>query len=185
VLLGGEYENGLDEKLQLLIFSLVLSTNSKRILELGTREWCSALALLAGVKCLGGTVTSVDINPNITFRCPDDLNPYWEFIVSDALNFLEGNTKSYDLIYIDDWHSCPHVLKELELLKEYITPSTIILMHDAMVNSWPEYNLFEGHPDNGEHGEGGVAQALFDLDLSVWEYSTIPIQHGLTILRKK
>lgn len=177
--------NRLDEKLGLLFLSMVISTNSHRILELGTREGCSTLPFLYAAYLLNGSVTSVDIDPNISFKCPDEFKPHWNFIVSDSIKFLENDESIYDLIYIDDWHSCPHVTKEIQLIENNITNSTIILLHDTMSNSSPEYNIFPDRTPDDEFGLGGVAQAILNLDLDVWEYSTIPIQHGLTILRKK
>jgi len=34
-------------------------------------------------------------------------------------------------------------------------------------------------------GGGGPYKALLELDMDKWEYATIPVNHGLTILRKK
>lgn len=167
----------------LVFFSIALQNKSKRILELGVREGGSTFPFLVASKTLGGTTTSVDIKTPI-FNCPDDLKPYWNFYKDDAVSFLSKITEpEYDIIYVDDWHSYEHVKTELSLIEKISTPETIILLHDAMPNSAPYYSLTYNQGD--EFGGGGVAKALLELDPTIWEYATLPVNHGLTILRKK
>ena len=133
-----------------------------------------------------GFVTSIDIN-DTNFSPPDELKNYMEFIKTDAIDFLEKTDKTipYDLIYIDDWHSYKHVKKELEEIDIISDENTIILLHDLMGNSEPNYWSPIDYDENGEWGLGGPYRAVEELDKEKWEWMTIPTNHGLTILRKK
>jgi len=167
----------------LTFFSIALQIRAKNILELGVREGGSTFPFLVASKELGGNTTSIDIN-NPIFNCPNDLRPYWTFIRTEAITFLQTITEpNYDLIYVDDWHSALQVRTELELIDKISTPNTIILLHDTMPNSVPNYSLTYKMGD--EWAGGGPYKALTELDMDKWEYATIPVNHGLTILRKK
>jgi len=168
----------------LTFFSIALQMKTKKILELGVREGGSSYPFLVASKVLGGHVTSVDINSDV-WRPPEDLAQYQTFIQSDAIDFLINNTEKYDLIYVDDWHSYPHVKKELEEIDRVSDENTIILLHDLMGNSEPNYWSPIDYDENGEWGLGGPYRAVEELDKEKWEWMTIPINHGLTILRKK
>jgi predicted O-methyltransferase YrrM len=168
----------------LTFFSIALQMKTKKILELGVREGGSSYPFLVASKVLGGHVTSVDIDSNV-WRPPKDLAQYQTFIQSDAIEFLINNTEKYDLIYVDDWHSYPHVKKELEEIDRVSDENTIILLHDLMGNSEPNYWSPIDYDENGEWGLGGPYRAVEELDKEKWEWMTIPINHGLTILRKK
>jgi predicted O-methyltransferase YrrM len=168
----------------LTFFSIALQMKTKKILELGVRDGGSSYPFLVASKVLGGHVTSVDINSYV-WRPPEDLAQYQTFIQSDAIDFLINNTEKYDLIYVDDWHSYPHVKKELEEIDRVSDENTIILLHDLMGNSEPNYWSPIDYDENGEWGLGGPYRAVEELDKEKWEWMTIPINHGLTILRKK
>ena len=110
------------------------------------------------------------------------------------LGVYEGNTsvplafgasKSYyDLVYIDDWHEYSHVKRELELIDKLIDNKSIILLHDLMAFTYPVYHQpLEANKDT-EWGEGGPTRAVFELNKDHWEWSTIPVNNGLTILRR-
>jgi predicted O-methyltransferase YrrM len=168
------------------LFSIAIEIKAKKILELGVRDGKTTLPLLLAAKLNGGVVTSVDINDTI-FSPPDELKAHTEFIKMDAIEFLEkiDKTQPYDLIYIDDWHAYKHVKKELEIIDKMVSPKTVILLHDLMYgNHAPHY-----HSDltlqNGQWAEGGPYRAVAELNQQFWEFSTIPVNNGLTILRKK
>lgn len=168
----------------LTMFSLSVSINAKKILELGVRDGNTTLPFLLAAKETGGMVHSVDLDPT-RFQCPDDLRIYWKFYQSDALKWLEQNNTQYDIVYVDDWHAYSHVKQELEMLESMISPSGLILLHDLMYsNAQPDYrsNLT---PSDPQWADGGPYRAVAELDPEKWEWSTIPINHGLTILRKK
>jgi len=168
-------------------FSIALQIHARRILELGVRTGNTTLPFLCAAQELGGMVHSVDLDAT-TFRCPEDLRVYWKFFQSDAIRWLEERGREgaqYDLVYIDDWHSYPHVRRELELIEPMITPSTVILLHDLMYSgAHPDYRSDPDCRDPQWEG-GGPYRAVAELDPAVWEWSTIPVNHGLTVLRKK
>ena len=166
------------------LFALACSLRAKNILELGVRGGGTTLPLLIASYINDGKVTSVDLVDN-GFRPPEMYNLFWNFIVEDALTFLTNNTNMYDLIYIDDLHASEHVYKELKLISKFITNKTVIVLHDLMhTNAQPNYNTtqyYEGEWE-GTGPYGGVLK--FINEHPNYEFSTIPVNHGLTILRK-
>jgi len=170
--------------LVMMFFSLVITLRPKKILELGVRSGGSTYPLLCGAKTVNSHLTSIDLRP-VEFDCPKDLVPYWTFIQSDSIKFLEQNTDNYDLIYIDDWHAYPHVKRELELVEKICNQNTLILMHDLMAMNAPNYFLPDSPAwDNGEFAKGGPFQAVNELNRKEWEWMTLPVSHGLTLLKK-
>jgi predicted O-methyltransferase YrrM len=169
----------------LTFFSIALQMNAKKILELGVRNGGSSYPFLVACKVLGGHLTSVDISSGV-WTAPSDLSEYQTFVVSDAIEFLKNNTEKFDLIYVDDWHSYPHVKKELEEIDRVSDENTIILLHDLMGHSChPHFFYPINYPEKSEWGLGGPYRAVEELDKNKWEWMTIPKNHGLTILRKK
>ena len=169
----------------LTFFSIALQMNAKKILELGVRNGGSSYPFLVACKALGGHLTSVDIQSSV-WKAPEDLSEYQTFVQSDAIKFLQENNEKFDLIYVDDWHSYPHVKKELEEIDRVSDENTIILLHDLMgMSHHPHYFNPLHYNLDGEWGLGGPYRAVEELDKNKWEWMTIPINHGLTILRKK
>lgn len=168
------------------MFSIVLQIKAKRVLELGVREGTTTNPLLAAVSMIDGHLTSVDIAPT-KWLCPIDLKENYSFVQSDAIKFLENeviNQSKYDLIYVDDWHAYEHVKRELELIDELIDNKGIVLLHDLMAFTFPKYHLPLEAPVGSEWSSGGPARAVFELDRTKYEWVTLPINNGLTILRK-
>ena len=167
----------------LTLFAIGVSLKVKRILELGVKDGATTYPLLLLAAATNSHLTSVDVN-STTFKCPDDLASYWTFEKSCALDFLAAQTEPYDLIYIDDWHAYAHVKQELNEIDRLTRPSGIVIVHDLMYQTVPNY-----HCDltlrHGQWAEGGPYRAVAELDPQFWEFSTIPSCNGLTILRKK
>jgi predicted O-methyltransferase YrrM len=172
------------------LFGIALSIGAKSMIELGVAGGDSTYPLLLAANILNTKLVSVDIGP-CHFDCPKDLKGNWEFVQSDAITFLEKWDRGIDLIFVDDWHSYSHVKRELEIIDGYTTKSSIILLHDLMTVTWPEYNYTtpETLPNTAgpgqEFADGGPYRAVNELDKGKWEWATIPVNHGLTILRKK
>ena len=177
-----------------ILFSLIVSLKAKNILETGTASGGSAYPLLLGSYLNNGKLTSID---NGTFSvCREwvqkipisNIALCDNLIITDSINFLKNTQEIYDFIFIDDWHEYNHVLTELEIIREreLLSPLGIITMHDAMYgNTEPKYR--EELNAVGEFGSGGVFKAIKDFTAKYpteWEYCTLPIDHGLTILRK-
>ena len=169
----------------LTVFTLAVSIRARRILELGVRTGNTTLPFLLAAKETGGIVHSVDLEPTV-FSCPNDLKIHWDFFQSDAIQWLKDRSDAhYDLIYIDDWHSYAHVKQELELVDSMISPSGLVLLHDLMYsNSQPHYHS-DVNTTDPQWADGGPYRALAELDPEKWEWVTVPVNHGLTILRKK
>jgi len=169
------------------LFSLVIQNKSKNILELGVRWGTTTEPMISAASLTGGKITCIDID-STQWVCPDDLKDIYTFIKSDAIKFLEeavAKNEYYDFIYIDDWHTYPHVKKELELVDQISDEKTIIVLHDLMgSNCAPNYyNPISAK--NTEWDEGGPFRAVNELDLTKWEWMTIPVNNGLTLLRKR
>ena len=187
-------ERDIDEHLMTL-FSLVLSLKPTKIVELGVRTCRSTLAFLVASQYTKSSLVSVDINDMTPdFNFPDEWKSNWKFFKQDALKFLEKDFQIFMaerqpkeplMVYIDDWHDGIHVQKELDLIDKYILPGDLVILHDLMYgNSQPHYKT-EKNPKDPQWGNGGPYDPISKLDLSVWEYVTIPRCNGLTILRKK
>jgi len=197
-------ERDIDEHLMTL-FGLVLSMKPNTIYEFGTRTARSTVPFLLASQFTESRVISVDIQDpspdffskdgSVTAFPPKAWRSSWTFVKKDAIKFLQEDFPVYrsedlhypdhgDIIYIDDWHSYPHVKKELELVKD-VTPKDLIILHDLMYgNSEPNYKSVED-PKDPQWAQGGPYRAVSELDLDVWEYATIPRCNGLTLLRKK
>jgi predicted O-methyltransferase YrrM len=181
------YGTGDSDKHLMTIFSIAISIKAKKILELGVRNGKTTLPLLLAAKINSGKVTSVDINDTL-FVAPTELQKFLEFKKMDAIKYLDElkhDDEPFDLIFIDDWHAYKHVKKELEIIDKLVSPRTVILLHDLMYgNHAPHY-----HSDltlkDGQWAEGGPYRAVAELNSQFWEFSTIPVNNGLTLLRKK
>ena len=170
----------------LTLYSIATGMKAKKILELGVRNGASTAPLLFAAYKNGGSLTSVDINAT-DFIPKETMSKYWRFVEMDALEFLKSENPSepYDLIFVDDWHSYEHVKGELSEIDRLISPKSVVLLHDLMYgNTCPHY-----HSDltdkTGQWANGGPYRAVAELPSQFWEFSTLPYNNGLTILRKK
>lgn len=175
-----------------VMLGLVIALKAKRVVELGVRGGGSAYPLLLGTQLTRGELVSVDIKePDRSWADNIKLGSHWRTITSDSIEYLKSRKEPIDLVFVDDWHEYSHVVQQLEILKDLVSPSGLILIHDAMYQNWePKYheNLEPVCPRFGEEfGNGGVYRALKTFTSKYtdeWEYVTIPVDHGLTILRK-
>jgi hypothetical protein len=166
------------------LFSLVLQIRAKNILELGVRWGDTTEPLVLGTYLVGGKVTSVDVAPT-QWICPVELRYNYQFIQCEAIEFLKTKADTYyDIVYIDDWHSYEHVKEELQLVEKMTDCNSLILLHDLM-GQGNNPNYFLPIHWHGEWENGGPYRAVKELDPTIWEWSTIPVNHGFTILRKK
>ena len=169
------------------LFSLILQTKSKKILELGVRFGDTSEPLLAGAALMGGNLHCVDIHPT-QWVCPEELTPFYKFTQSDAIAFLENEVKNnsqFDFCWVDDWHSADHVYKELELIDKMVTNESLVCLHDLMGgNSTPNY--FKPMDKEGEWANGGPYMGVMKFleHHPNYEMVTVPFNNGFTILRK-
>jgi predicted O-methyltransferase YrrM len=167
------------------LYSMILQNRATNILELGVRTGRTTYPLCMGARMMEGKMTSVDINePTVNLNTVTENYKKFSFVKSDAHSFLKrkvADGEYYDFIYVDDWHDGLHVQEELEYIYDLTDKKSLIVLHDAMAGTYPDY--YHGTPD-GEFGNGGVTGALDNLDFAEWEFCTIPVSHGLTILRR-
>jgi predicted O-methyltransferase YrrM len=170
----------------MVLFSIALATKGKNFIELGVRSGTTTGPLKMAAQLNHGKLHSVDIDKN-PFKLSKEDN--WEYYQNDAVEFLENWEKnknpSPDFVYVDDWHSYDHVKKELDILDRIVTPSTIIILHDAMYGNTCPYYHSDITLKDGQWANGGPYRAIAELNPQFWEFSTLPWSHGLTILRKK
>ena len=166
------------------LFSIVLQIKAKNILELGVRWGTTTEPLVAAAYLLGSKVTSVDISPT-QWTCPNELKENYKFIQCDAIEFLKSKADLYyDIVYIDDWHAYEHVKTELELIENITDCNSIIILHDLM-SQGAAPNYFLSINWTKEWANGGPYRAVKELNLEKWEWMTIPVNYGFTLLRKK
>ena len=166
------------------IFAMSLASRGKVFVELGVREGHTTEPLYEAAKLVGAHLWSVDLNDPTKYK-PNNGN--YTFVKQDSIKFLKQwpKDKKIDVAFVDDWHSYPHVKRQLELLDELVGPSSIILMHDLMYgNTDPFYHVDLSHHE-GQWASGGPYRAVAELNPQFWEWSTLPWNNGLTILRKK
>ena len=163
---------------------MALASRGKTYVELGVREGHTSEPLYEAAKLNEGHLWSVDLNDPSEYK-PN--NGHYTFVKSDSIKFLEEwpREKKIDVAFVDDWHSYEHVKKQLELLDKLVGPSSIILLHDLMYgNTEPFYHTDLSHHE-GQWASGGPYRSVAELDPQFWEWSTLPWNNGLTILRKK
>lgn len=172
------------------IYAIALASRGKTYVELGVREGHTTEPLYEAAKSNGGKLWSVDLNQPTEYIPTIDGHKdtkHHQFVQSDSIKFLEEWPKDHkiDVVFVDDWHSYPHVKRQLELLDELVGPSSIILLHDLMYgNTDPFYHVDLAHGGPQWEG-GGPYRAVAELNPQFWEWSTLPWNNGLTILRKK
>ena len=183
----GLEENPADSAQHLVtLFGIALSLRAKNILELGARNGGTTEPLVLAASFTGGHVTSVDC-ATAGWVPVEGMEKHYSFVRADAVHFLSEAKDRYDLVFVDDWHACAHVKRELMLLDKLTDKRSVILLHDLMAgDTSPDYFCpNDAKYDGGEWAGGGPFKAVSELDPAVWEWSTIPVNNGLTILRKK
>ena len=166
------------------IFAMALASRGKVFVELGVREGHTTEPLYEAAKLVGAHLWSVDLNDPTKYK-PNNGN--YTFVKQDSIKFLEQwpKDKKIDVAFVDDCQSYTHFKRQLELLYELVGPCSIILMHDLMYgNTDPFYHVDLSHHE-GQWASGGPYRAVAELNPQFWEWSTLPWNNGLTILRKK
>lgn len=122
-----------------LIAALITSTDSRKILEIGTYSGFTTLHMLGAIVGKDGAkVTSIDARPchDIVFFDKPGIKEHFRHITGytpGALDQLKG--EKFDLVFIDSDHSVEHSQKEKEALMELTERGSIWLFHD--VPEWP------------------------------------------------
>lgn len=115
------------------LYMLTVELGLKRILELGTRNGESTLALLMAASKIGGHVWSVDINPCKQARqrvYDSGFSSLWSFTQADDLSV--NWTDEIDHLFIDTSHTYEQTLAELKKFEPHVRRNGIISMHDPV-----------------------------------------------------
>jgi len=115
------------------LYMLTVEFDLKTVLELGTAEGESTVALLQAVHQIGGKVYSIDINPCL--EAQEVIKNYgllnrWTFIQGDDLQVKWE--REIDHLFIDTSHEFQHTLKELEKYEPYVREGGVITLHDIV-----------------------------------------------------
>jgi len=119
------------------LFMLTAELKLKTIVELGTAQGESTIALLYAAKQIGGKVYSIDIDPCLEAKeriKALGLQEYWTFIQEDDLK-VEWN-KPIDHLFTDTSHTFNQTIRELEKYEPYVNYGGIITLHDIV--GYPE-----------------------------------------------
>ena len=115
---------------------LTVELGLKTVLELGTGEGESTIALLEAVRQTGGRVYSIDVSPcekaHATIRAYG-LEKYWTFLQGDSLKIRWD--KPIDHLFVDTYHTFSHTLRELKKYEPYVRSGGIVTLHDIV--TWP------------------------------------------------
>lgn len=102
----------------------------RRILELGAWNGRTAAALKDAVP--EADVYSVEVNEKAHSQLLDgkgDLDIEW--VLGDAIKFLENTNLTFEFVYVDDNHTLDHVRREIELLADVIPSGGVAFFHDV------------------------------------------------------
>jgi predicted O-methyltransferase YrrM len=120
-----------------ILHMITIEYNLKTIVELGTAEGESTVALLTAARQIGGVVHSIDINPCVEAQktiADSGLSDNWVFRQASDLE-VNWNTE-IDHLFIDTSHKYEHTLKELQKFEPHVRSGGVISMHDIV--SFPE-----------------------------------------------
>ena len=118
------------------LYMLTVEFNLKNIVELGTWNGESTIALLEAAKEIDGRVTSIDIDSCLEAKKlvkSLDLEDRWTFIQADDLR-VEWN-QPIDHLFIDTSHTYEHTIAELTKYEPFVRSCGLITLHDIV--SWP------------------------------------------------
>jgi predicted O-methyltransferase YrrM len=119
---------------RLILYSLVVGLQPRRVLEIGTKYGGSAVIIAAGLAQTGdGELVCIDPEPDIaeytftrmgTFTLLKGKSPD---LVPEAVRILGG----LDLAWIDGDHSHEAVKLDIGAVAPWLSPGGVILLHDA------------------------------------------------------
>lgn len=154
----------------------------KSVLEIGTFTGYSAMCWAEGL-AKGGKIITVDKNEELEtiidkYISQTDLGDKIEFVVGDAVEFMQQDTNTYDLIFIDA--DKKNYAKYFELSFDRLNPNGIIVADNI---------LWSGKVVEPESQWDRDTRALVEFCELVqqdvrFENLLLPIRDGLMVLRK-
>lgn len=167
-----------------LLSMIVAMIKPKRILELGTYVGYSAICLAENLPEDGKLIT-IDIDDEIEdmARRYIEASPNAskiEFIVADALQWLENCTETFDLIFIDA--NKRHYIEYYNAVFDKLTPGGFILADNTLWGG----KVVEKVASNDYQTKGLLAfNDYLNTEKERISYFILPLRDGLTFIQKK
>lgn len=158
------------------LYTTVLETKAKNVIELGVRSGRSTAALLAGVDVTEGQVWSCDVHePSVDGSLA--VHPRWTVCIGNDLEVADKAPETCDVLFIDTSHDYAQTKAELETYGPKVRSGGVILLHDTELE----------HPDMDRSGKPfPVREAILEwLALKPnYEFENHPNCYGLGVIRK-
>jgi predicted O-methyltransferase YrrM len=148
----------------LTIYSLIIGTNARIILDMGLGN--STRAALAAAASTGGTVYSCDYDQERFAQYENEQVPNWRFYCRKSSEFIELVPTPFDFVFHDASHEYDIVRTDIEAIVPKMRRFGLICVHDTQ---HPRYRLLEA-----------VNDAVQSLDVS---HVALPFGCGLSVLR--
>lgn len=167
-----------------LLSMLVAMIKPKRILELGTYVGYSAICLAENLPEDGKLIT-IDIDDEIEDMAREYINASpsaskIEFIVADALKWLEECEETFDLIFIDA--NKRHYIEYYNAVFDKLTPGGFILSDNTLWGG----KVVEKVANNDYQTKGLLAfNDYLNTQQDKISYFILPLRDGLTFIQKK
>ena len=167
-----------------LLSMLVAMIKPKRILELGTYVGYSAICLAENLPEDGKLIT-IDIDDEIEDMAREYINASpsaskIEFIVADALKWLEESNETFDLIFIDA--NKRHYIEYYNAVFDKLTPGGFILADNTLWGG----KVGEKVANNDYQTKGLLAfNDYLNTQQDKISYFILPLRDGLTFIQKK
>ena len=167
-----------------LLSMLVAMIKPKRILELGTYVGYSAICLAENLPEDGKLIT-IDIDDEIEDMAREYINASpsaskIEFIVADALKWLEECNETFDLIFIDA--NKRHYIEYYNAVFDKLTPGGFILADNTLWGG----KVVEKVANNDYQTKGLLAiNDYLNTQKDKISYFILPLRDGLTFIQKK
>ena len=167
-----------------LLSMLVAMIKPKRILELGTYVGYSAICLAENLPEDGKLIT-IDIDDEIEDMAREYINASpsaskIEFIVADALKWLEECNETFDLIFIDA--NKRHYIEYYNAVFDKLTPGGFILADNTLWGG----KVLEKVANNDYQTKGLLAfNDYLNTQQDKISYFILPLRDGLTFIQKK
>ena len=118
-----------------LVDVLILATRPKRVLEIGTSAGYSSIAMGKALKQVGGTLTTIEIDPRLARAAVENiadagLADVVEVVIDDANEVIANITGPFGLILQDG--SKDDYLRMLPRLLELLEPHGILVTDDVL-----------------------------------------------------
>ena len=150
-----------------ILFFTAVNSNSKLMVELGTRGGESTRALLAAASLTDSVLLSIDIEDCSQIKVP--FSDRWHFLMADDIKFGKTGFREWciehslppviDLLFIDTSHEYTHTKNEIELWAGYLSDRGILIFHDTNMGEGV-FRRFDGSLGFGWNNQRGVIRAV-------------------------